>query len=94
MCTFFQYQIPRGYSCGAISSTSQIGGDNQPAQSFTRGNSALSSKRVLTPDLTRKEAQVLPAGPPPTIIASNVGIGFMTFFYNFLIITRAILSER
>jgi hypothetical protein len=71
-----------------------MGGDNQPAQSFTRGKSALSNKRVLAPDLTRKEAQVLPAGPPPTIMASNVGVGFMMFFYNFLIITTAFLSVR
>src|SRR4029078_1594137 len=77
MWTLFHFHIPRLYSVGEISRTSQIGGESHPAQSLTRGKLALSSKSVLMPDFTRTEAQVLPAGPPPTMIASYVAMALI-----------------
>ncbi len=47
-----------------------MGADIHPAHSFTRGNSARSMIATRAPPRARKRAHVLPAGPPPTTIAS------------------------
>src|SRR5688572_28448565 len=52
--------------------TSQTGGDSQAAHSFTRGNSPRSRIATRRPARVKVRAHVLPAGPPPTINASNI----------------------
>jgi len=44
--------------------------DSHPPQSFTLGNAARSTMATRAPPAVNTRAQLLPAGPPPTIKTS------------------------
>src|SRR5262249_30524610 len=67
---------PPGHSRRDSSSPSHTGGLSQPAHSLTRGNRLRSKTATRRPPRTSTRAQALPAGPPPTMMASN-GVTFV-----------------
>src|SRR5262249_5617032 len=60
-----------GYFCGSTSASASASGVTQPAQIFTRGNTAASSTSGRRPTRARRHAAVLPPGPPPTPMTSG-----------------------
>src|SRR5689334_634476 len=56
----------------SISRSRTTSGVIQPAQSFRRGNTSLSSTRTSAPPRIRRHAADEPAGPPPTTATSQV----------------------
>src|SRR6266545_4495964 len=60
-----------GYFSGSTSRSARAAGVTQPAQIFTRGNTAASSTSGRRPASASRQAAVLPPGPPPTTMASN-----------------------
>src|SRR5690349_19971609 len=61
----------RGYLAASISASASASAVTQPAQIFTRGNTAASRTSVSMPDHARRHAVVLPLGPPPTAMTSG-----------------------
>src|SRR5262245_11829535 len=59
-----------GYSSGSTSTSASASGVTQPAQTFTRGKTAASSRSVRRPARASRHAAVLPPGPPPTTMTS------------------------
>src|SRR4029453_1772409 len=59
-----------GYFSGSTSTSARASGGTQPAQTFTAGKAAASSRSVRRPARARRQAAVLPPGPPPTTITS------------------------
>src|SRR5262247_2887175 len=59
-----------GYFSGSTSTSASASGVTQPAQTFTRGKTAASSRSVRRPARARRHAAVLPPGPPPTTMTS------------------------
>src|SRR5919109_5232165 len=63
---------PARYSSGSIRRSSITCGVIQPAQTFSRGNVALSMTATSAPACRSVQAQVEPAGPPPTMSTSHL----------------------
>src|SRR5262250_1115217 len=59
-----------GYFPGSTSTSASASGVTQPAQTFTRGKAAASSRSGRSPARASCHAAVLPPGPPPTTMTS------------------------